>query len=98
MGEPLSSITIGIHGIDFQVTISNRSENDFLAIPRNSGLGIVAWRVRELGQVSTEIRQKQIEILVDGPDVALGETWLGRTVVATQISGGIDKMLSAEQE
>src|SRR5215472_591684 len=62
--------TVRVHRVDLEVSVPRRGENDFLAVPRDRGLGVVDRRGKERTNVAA-VRPDRVDVVVvQGPDVA----------------------------
>src|SRR5258708_34673208 len=79
---------VSIHGVDIDVGVARGRENDFLAVARDGGFRIVAWRIGQAVQI-TAVRLGGVNVIgvVNRPDVALGIVGLGRALRAGGVRG-----------
>src|SRR5438046_3405769 len=95
MRELLHVRSIRIHGVNVEIAIADRGENNLLSISRNDGLGIVARLLGELLQIrAVGICGKNVIAGINTPDISFGVVGLGRTLGAPQMRGRVENLLA----
>src|SRR5581483_11278703 len=70
---------VQVHGPEIQIARCHRGVDDFLVLPIDGGLGIIARRIGEfLFDLACVIREVNVESGVDGPNVSFAAIRAGR--------------------
>ena len=85
--QPLHVLTIRIHRVDVQITITLRSEHQ-LALPIDGRLSVVTGRRRQSFEIrSVRVRGEDIERVIDRPHIALREIRTWWTLLRAEVRG-----------
>src|SRR5271167_2048218 len=81
MGKLLHAAAVGVHGIDVEVAITCRGEDNLLAVAGNGGFCVVARGVSEDTEIAAiQLGGVDLVAAIDRPDVAMGVVRLWGTV------------------
>src|SRR6202007_849748 len=90
---------VGVHGVDVEVAVADRREDDLLAIGRDDRFSVVAGLFGELLEIgAVGIRSEDVVAWINAPDVSLGVVGFGRAVGAAEMGGGVENLLAVGKE
>ena len=99
VGEARDVGAVRAHGVQIEVAVAHRGEDDAIARGREGGFGIVAERRGELQQIrSVGVRREDVEARVHGPYVPHGEVGRGGAGKVEVVRGRVEDPVAARVE